>query len=81
MEYRIQILASIKKAFIEAKVEGSGNFSCDSPPNATLRVFELILDKLVVESMNRTPISIADKSNAWLTESENYYFNNGNDYY
>lgn len=47
------------------KVKGTGIFTCCAPQNSTSVEYEALLEKLVTDSKNRTPIIIVVDFNAW----------------
>lgn len=68
-EYPFQeVMRSQENAFVRAKVNGVHLYSCYMPPSMTQEDFEAVLDRLVADAKDRSPVAIAGDFNAWAVE-------------
>lgn len=56
------------EGFVTAKINGIQFYSCYAPPRLTPVEFQTLLDKIVSDAENRTPVLIGGDFNAWSTE-------------
>ena len=54
--------------FVRVKISGMHFYSCYMPPSMPQEDFERVLDRLVVDAKNRSPVAIASNFNAWAVE-------------
>lgn len=54
--------------FVRAKIKGVNFYSCYAPPSWTHIEFQDMLDELLEDARNRTPVAIAGDFNAWAKE-------------
>lgn len=53
------------RGFIYAKIDGIHYYSCYAPPNESLEEFKTMLDCLVTDARQKSPLIIAGDFNAW----------------
>lgn len=54
--------------FVRAKINGINFYSCYAPPRFTTTEFQSLLDSIVADATDRTPVIIGGDFNAWATE-------------
>lgn len=54
--------------FVRAKINGIHFYSCYAPPRLTIIEFQTLLDHIVADAENRTPVIIGGDFNAWASE-------------
>lgn len=54
--------------FVRAKINGIHFYSCYAPPRLTIIEFQTLLDHIVADAENRTPVIIGGDLNAWASE-------------
>lgn len=57
-----------KEGFVRAKINGIYFYSCYAPPSWTPNQYEEMLDEIVTDAENKTPIVIGGDFNAWAVE-------------
>ena len=57
-----------EEAFVKVKIRGIYFYSCCMPPSMPHEEFERILEGIIEDAKNRTPVTIAGDFNAWEVE-------------
>ena len=60
-----------EEAFVRVKISGIYFYSCYMPSSMSHEDFERLLDRIVEDARNRSPVTIAGDFNAWLVEWAN----------
>ena len=59
---------STKKGFVRAKLGNVHFYSCCAPPRLDMEEFADLIDRLVEDARERSPVVIAGDFNAWATD-------------
>lgn len=63
-----EVMKDPQKYFVRAKIGGIHFYSCYMPPSMSQQDFEEVVDRLVGDAKDRSPIAIAGDFNAWAVE-------------
>ena len=63
-----EVMKDPEETFVRVKISGIYFYSCYMPPSMPHEDFERILDRIVEDAKNRSPVAIAGDFNAWAVE-------------
>ena len=61
-------MKNLEEAFVRVKISGIYFYSCYVPPSMPQEESERILDRIVEDARDRSPVAIAGDFNAWAVE-------------
>lgn len=67
-QYPFQSTYDNDEGFVRAKINGINFYSCYAPPRLTTNEYQALLDNIVADARNSSPVVIGGDFNAWATE-------------